>query len=303
MRIFLLILTAIIWGSTFFIIKDTVATVNEYYLVFVRTAIAALVMLVYLFFKDKKSLLNRTTLLRGMVLGILLAITYISQTIGLKYTSSGHSAFITGAGVIIIPLLMFIFYKRKLNLLELAILLVVLIGLYFLTYDSETTLDVGDLITLITAFSLAWHLILSGKYVKKTAVISLIAYQFLFASVLSFILFAATQPISFKLSGNETTALLYLGFIGTLFCYFVSVWAQKKVETVTVAIIFTLEPVFAAAFAWAFASEALNLKEITGGLIILAGIIAFQLVSNRVVGRGKSEVVVTQRYSEEHGDT
>ncbi|MCK5823514.1 MAG: DMT family transporter [Bacteroidales bacterium] len=281
MKIFLLILTAIIWGSTFFIIKDTVITVNEYYIVFIRTFIAAVSMLVFVFFKNKKALFNYKNLLRGMVLGFLLAITYISQTIGLKFTSSGHSAFITGAGVVIVPMLLFLFFKRKLKIKELIILFVVFIGLYLLAYDSETALNIGDLITLITSFSLAWHLILSGRYVKKTEVFSLIAYQFLFASIFSLLLYLNTHEVSFKLSGNETISLLYLGFIGTLFCYFVSVWAQKQVDTVTVALIFTLEPVFASLFAWIFASELLNLKEITGGLIILGGIAAFQLISNR----------------------
>jgi len=280
MRIFLLILTSIIWGSTFFIIKDTVTTVNEYYIVFIRTFIAAVSMLVFIFFKDKKSLLNQKTLLRGMVLGALLATTYISQTIGLKYTSSGHSAFITSAGVILVPFLLFMFFKRILKFHETIILLVVMIGLYLLTYDRETILNIGDLITLITAFSLAWHLILSGKYVKNSEVLALIAYQFLFASVFSLFIYITTQPVSFALSNSESLALAYLGFIGTLFCYFVSVWAQKEVDTVTVAILFTLEPVFAALFAWLFASETLILKEITGGVLILAGIIAFQLLSN-----------------------
>lgn len=281
MKIFLLILTAIIWGSTFFIIKDTVTTVNEFYLVFIRTFIAALSMLLFVFFKDKKTLLNSKTIIRGMILGFLLATTYISQTIGLKYTSSGHSAFITSSAVVIVPTLLFAFYKRKLKIQEIIILFVVLIGLALLTYDRETALNVGDLITLITAFSLACHLILSGKFVKKTEVFPLIAYQFLFASIFSFLLYVITQPVSFSLSGKESIALLYLGFVGTLFCYFVSVWAQKKVDTVTVAIIFTLEPVFAAAFAWIFASEVLNFKEITGGLIIIGGIVVFQSISKK----------------------
>lgn len=281
MRIFLLVLTSIIWGSTFFIIKDTVTTVNEYYIVFIRTFIAAISMLVFIFFKDKKSLLNHKTLFRGMILGALLATTYISQTIGLKYTSSGHSAFITSAGVIIVPILLFLFFKRILKTQEIIILFIVTMGLYFLTYDSATILNIGDLITLITAFSLAWHLILSGKYVKNSEVLALIGYQLLFAAIFSFILYVSTQTVSFALSTNESLALVYLGFIGTLFCYFVSVWAQKQVDTVTVALIFTLEPVFAALFAWFFASETLNFKEITGGILILAGIVAFQLLSNR----------------------
>lgn len=281
MKYFLLVLTTVIWGSTFFIIKDTVATVNEYYLVFIRTFIAAVSMLTFVYFKDKKALLNRTNLLRGMVLGFLLATTYISQTIGLKYTSSGHSAFITGAGVVIIPILLFVFFKRKLKFMEIIILLVVFLGLYLLAYDSQTALNIGDLITLITSFSLAWHLILAGRYVQKTEVFSLIGYQFLFAAILSFVLYVSTQPVSFALSGDETITMLYLGFIGTLFCYFVSVWAQKNVDTVSVALIFTLEPVFAALFAWIFASELLSWREISGGLVILGGIVAFQLISNR----------------------
>lgn len=281
MKIFLLILNAIIWGSTFFIIKDTVVTVNEYYLVFIRSFIAAVAMLAFIYVRNKRALLNFDNLWKGMVLGLLLATTYISQTIGLKYTSSGHSAFITGTGVVIVPLLLFVFFRRKLKLLEVIILSVVLAGLYLLTYDSNTALNRGDLLTLITAFSLAWHLILAGRYVKTTEVFALIGYQFLFASLASLALYVTTQPVDFSLAPNELYALIYLGFIGTLFCYFVAVWAQKHVDTVTVALIFTLEPVFAALFAWLFASESYNLKEIGGGIIILAGIVAFQWFSNR----------------------
>ncbi len=291
MKISLLILNSIIWGSTFFIVKDTVTTVNEYYLVFVRTFIAAVSMLLFLYFKDKKTLLNYKTILKGMVLGFLLATTYISQTIGLKYTSSGHSAFITGAGVVIVPMLMFVFFKRKLKMLEIVILFVVFIGLYLLTYDGGTALNIGDLITLITAFSLAWHLILAGKYVKKTEVLSLVGFQFLFASVFSFLLYITTQPVTFLISTNAAFALLYLGLVGTLFCYFVSVWAQRHIDTVTVALIFTLEPVFAALFAWIFAAERFSIKEITGGFIILGGIVFFQLIANRRKKQGKAILI------------
>jgi drug/metabolite transporter (DMT)-like permease len=87
--------------------------------------------------------------------------------------------------------------------------------------------------------------------------------------------------------------LLYLGFVGTLFCYFVSIWAQKHVDTVTVALIFTLEPVFAALFAWIFASESFSLKEMTGGFIILGGIVFFQLIANRKKKTGKSGLCKT----------
>lgn len=286
MKIFLLVLTAIIWGSTFFIIKDTVATVNEYYIVFLRTFLAAMTMLVFVYFKNRKALFDLKTFLKGMVLGVLLATTYISQTIGLKYTSSGHSAFITSAGVIIVPVLLYFFFKRRMQLSEAIIFIMVFAGLYLLTYDSKTALNTGDLITSLTAFSLAWHLILSGRYAKNSEVFALIAWQFLFAAMMSLILYLFSHPQSLSLTSSETIALLYLGFIGTLFCYFVSVWAQQKVDTITVALIFTLEPVFAAFFAWLFAAEMLQVREIVGGMIILLGIVAFQLFS-----RGRKKVI------------
>lgn len=286
MKIFLLVLTAIIWGSTFFIIKDTVATVNEYYIVFLRTFLAAMTMLVFVYFKNRKALFDLKTFLKGMVLGVLLATTYISQTIGLKYTSSGHSAFITSAGVIIVPVLLYFFFKRRMQLSEAIIFIMVFAGLYLLTYDSKTALNTGDLITSLTAFSLAWHLILSGRYAKNSEVFALIAWQFLFAAMMSLILYLFSHPQSLSLTSSETIALLYLGFIGTLFCYFVSVWAQQKVDTITVALIFTLEPVFAAFFAWLFAAEMLQMREIVGGMIILLGIVAFQLFS-----RGRKKVI------------
>lgn len=105
----------------------------------------------------------------------------------------------------------------------------------------------------------------------------------MFASLFSLVIYITTQPISFAISQTDTISLLYLGFIGTLFCYFVTVWAQKHVDTITVALIFTLEPVFAALFAWIFADELLSSREITGGLIILVGIIVFQVISNKKI--------------------
>ena len=293
MKIFLLVLTTIIWGTTFFVIKDTVNTVNEYYIVFIRTFIAAVLMLVFIYFKDKRSLLNRKTIIRGAVLGVLLGVVYISQTIGLKYTSSGHSAFITGTGVIFIPVLLFFMYKRRFKLGEIIALVVIISGLYLLTYDSGTAINIGDLITLITAISLAWHLVLAGKYVQTSEVLSLVAYQFLFASLVSLALYFTEQEITFGLTMDESWALLYLGFAGTLFCYFVSVWAQKDIDTLTVALIFTLEPVFAALFAWLFASEILNPRELIGAFVILLGIVSFQVFSNRKarIDRAKSQLI------------
>lgn len=285
MKNFLLILVAIVWGSTFFIIKDTVVSVPPFYIVLGRMLMASIPMLVFMFFKNRRSLLNKKAIINGSILGLLLTITYVSQTIGLQYTSSGHSAFITGIAVVLVPILLVIIYRQSIKKTETISILVVILGLFLLTYDFDTHFNKGDLITLITAFSLAFHIILSGRFVKTTESLSLITYQFVSGTVFCAIgsLFVAYDSgfEGIVMSSESLMAIMYLGTFGTLFCYFVSVWVQKYESSVKVALVFSLEPVFAALFAYIFVSEILSFKEIIGTLLILVGVILYQVLKSR----------------------
>lgn len=277
---FWLILTTVIWGSTFFIVKDTVEDVNEYYLVFIRNILAAIPMLVFSFIKDRENIFSKKAILQGMLMGFLLSSTYISQTIGLKFTSSGHSAFITGSAVVFVPFVLFFFFRQTLKLNNLISIFVVFAGLFMLTYDFDTSINKGDLFTLITVASYTLHIVLAGKFVQKTPFLPLISYQFLFASIfcLPGMLLSDFSPGNIQL--ESVTALVYLGLVGTLFCYFVSVWAQKYVSSIKVALIFALEPVFAAIFAYFADGETLSAKEILGALLIIAGVILYNKLEN-----------------------
>ncbi|NPD45597.1 MULTISPECIES: DMT family transporter [unclassified Lentimicrobium] len=285
MKNFLLVLVAIVWGSTFFIIKDTVASVHPFYIVLGRMLMASIPMLLFVFFKNRKSLWNKKAIINGSILGLLLTTTYISQTIGLQYTSSGHSAFITGIAVVLVPILLVLIYRQKIKNPEVVSILIVMIGLFLLTYDLDTHFNKGDLITLITSFSLAFHIILSGRFVKTTDSLSLITYQFVSGSVICAIgSFFVAYHSGFEgviMSSESLMAIMYLGAFGTLFCYFVSVWVQKYESSVKVALIFSLEPVFAALFAFIFVNEVLSFKEIIGTIFILLGVLMYQVLKSR----------------------
>lgn len=277
MYTFILLLVALVWGSTFFIIKDTVSSVNEYFIVFGRTFIAAVVMIVVLFVKNRKAFFHREAIIKGGILGILLALTYISQTIGLKYTSAGHSAFITGAAVVVVPLILFLFFKHRLNKIDVFSVGVVFIGLFLLTYNSDLKINIGDIITLITMVSFALNLVLAGRYVKNSEVLAIVTYQFITASIISGIAYLLSDTAPLILSEKSVWAILYLGFLGTLFCYFITVWIQKYVNTLKLAVVFSFEPIFAAILAYIMISEVLSLKEIIGAFIIILGVITFQV--------------------------
>ncbi len=281
MKTFWLILVTIVWGSTFLIVKDTIGTVNEYLIVFIRSALAFTVMFIFQLFKDWRKLFDKKGFIYGSVMGILMAITYGAQTIGLKYTSTGHSAFITSSAVILVPFILFFLYKEKLVKIDMIAVLIVFVGLFLLTYDFETSMNIGDIITIITALSYAFHVVFAGRFVKKADTMTLVTYQFFAAAVVGLVAFLFTNNETVVISTKAWSSLIYLGLIGTLFCYFVTVWVQKYVSSLKVAIIFSLEPVFAAIFGYFIIHEILNPKELTGATFILAGVIVHSIMKNK----------------------
>lgn len=282
MRTFWLILVTIVWGSTFFIIKDTVTTVNEYMIVFIRSVQAFGALFIFMLFTKPKQILDKKAFLRGTALGFFLAISYTAQTIGLKYTSTGHSAFITSSAVVIVPFILFFFFKIKIVLIDWVAILLVFIGLFFLTYDTGTSINRGDVITLFSAFAGATHLVLAGRFIQKTATIPLISYQFLGTTLFSLIAWLVTDQSPVVISPKAWISLIYLGLFGTLFCFFIVVWVQKYVSSLKTAIILSLEPVFAALFGYFVIQEILTAKELSGSAIILIGIIVHSIFKNKI---------------------
>lgn len=283
MKIFWLILVTIVWGSTFLIVKDTVSTVNEYLIVFIRSGLAFLAMFFFQLFTDRKKLWNKKAFFYGSIMGMLMAITYGAQTIGLKYTSTGHSAFITSSAVILVPFILFFLFKNELLRIDIIAVIIVSAGLFLLTYDFETDINIGDLITIITAVSYAFHVVLAGQFVKKSGATTMVTYQFLAAAIVGLFMFTVTDHEVVTISTKAWYSLLYLGLVGTLFCYFITVWIMNYVSALKVAIIFSLEPVFAAIFGYYFIHEILNFKELAGAFFILAGVIVHSVLKNKKV--------------------
>lgn len=278
----LLLLVTLVWGSTFVIIKGVIQEVNEFFLVFARCLTASIPMVVFLLFKDKKALIHFPSILRGSVLGGLLGVIYTSQVIGLHYTTTGHSAFITGIAVILVPVFLFLFWKQKFGSFEILAILIVFSGVFLLTFTSGEKINNGDIITLLTAITCAFHFILAGKFLAKSEVLALITYQFISATLVTLLAFMIFDNNWNVLSENAVYSILYLGLLGTLFCYFVYVWAQKFVSPMFIVLTFSLEPIFASIFGYWFLNEIMSLKEMTGAAFIISGIAFYKYKQNKV---------------------
>lgn len=280
----MLMLATVIWGSTFAVVKDTLNSVNEYYLIFIRSIIAAIPLLIFTLIKNPQSLFNKEIVRKGAIIGIALGLTYGFQNLGMLYTSAGNSAFIMASNVIFVPVFLAIFYKNRFNGKSIISISVVVFGLGLLTYRDGTKLNPGDLLTLVAAAITALHIIWTGRFVKNSDLLALVTYQFVFSALLAFVASLIFSPESFTMSYSmeSWTAMIYLGALGSLFCYFITVWAQKSLSYVTVTLIFSLEPVFASVFSYFILGEVLETKQLFGATLILMGILFFEVPFKKI---------------------
>lgn len=277
-----LCLANIVWGSTFVVVKESVAQVDTFVISAFRCLSAAIVLGAYIYWKDRSVFKSQIDIKNGFVLGLILASIYVSQAFALNFTSSAHSAFITVSSTILTPVVLVMFFKTKETAKGWLFILLSFVGIYLLTFkpgSSEINSDIvfGDLITFAAALVCALQLIYSGKFVQKGSFLALIFYQFLFGGLLSLAGSFLSPSAVWSFPNDSIYYLLYLGLLGTLYCYFVTVWAQKFVSTIATAMIFAMEPIFAGTFSYLWFGEELGVKELTGATLILISVIFYQI--------------------------
>ena len=273
----------LVWGTTFVVVKDSSTLIDPFLLSFFRNFIAAISLFGYIILKRKTGILKEVkTIIYGCILGILLAAIYIIQTVGLLYTSSNHSAFISCSAIVMVPIILYFIGWQKFITQQVLSIIIVSAGLINLTYPSEAaSFNLGDILTFVAAIICAFHLIYAGHYVRKVNFLSLIFYQFFSAAIFSALglfihaSFINNTPILFHPESIKN--VLYLSLIGTLFCYFITVWGQKKVSTMYTALIFSLEPIFASITSYFVLGEYFSTKEFMGATLIFTGIIYYSL--------------------------
>lgn len=265
-----LVYASAIWGSTFIMVKSSLAALDPVALVAYRFLFAALLMGVYLAWRRKPLFSN---FIPGLVLGIVLLFLYIPQTIGLKYTTAANSGFITGLFVAFVPPLSILIPKEKPRLDQWVAVSVSLVGLWLVT-GGVKAVNIGDLITLAAAFTYTLHIMLTDRYAQGMEDNQQFVFQqFLVVGVFS-LLAAVLLDLPLTIPDlNSAGVILFLGLFPTLSAYLIQIKAQAISSPLKVALIFALEPVFAAIFAWTLGGETFHPLNALGGLLIFAAVI------------------------------
>lgn len=272
-----LLLATVIWGTTFIIVKLIVDDVNPVAVNAWRFLIAAVVMWLVLRFKRLPVLENWRY---GLVLGVILWVIFHTQTIGLKYTSATNAALLTGLFVLFTPLLGRILFKHRFGVARVLACIVAMIGLWLLTGGLKD-FNVGDLLNIVTALAVAFQILYVDRYAKRIE--NRLALNFQQLAIVSALSFLSALIFDDSLTVLQNDAWLVLGYLAvfaTVLTLSIQLVAQRYTSPLKTTLIFSLEPVFAALFAWWWGGEVLTPVKMMGGVLIILATACSELPVN-----------------------
>jgi len=271
-----LLVVAFFWGLTFVTVKEAIEFIPPFSFLFCRFSIAFLLLLLISIKKLKN--MNLKTLKSGFFIGIFLFLGYAFQTVGLKYTTPANAGFITGLSVVIVPFLSSVILKAKPGRNVIIGIILATIGLLFLSFQ-EFKISYGDFLILLCALSFAMHIILVGKYSPKMDTFLITTVQI--GTVALFSLFFSFTESSFEFNIVILEALIITAIFATVLAFLIQNAAQKHVSPTHTALIFAMEPVFAAVCSYIIISEVFTIRKIIGCLFILLGMIIAEIKINQ----------------------
>lgn len=287
-----LLFNTLIWGGTFALIKNAFTDVSPLLFLGLRFGLATLIFLPFVYSQLRTT--NKKTLIAGAILGIFYFSGFAMQTLGLNLTSATKSGFITGTFVIFIPILQLIIERRKPKWFNLLSVILVLFGLIMLSSKGDNALDfikqlgsdfnLGDLLTLICALLFAFQVVYVDVFTKKYDYLPMVFVQLLITGLGGFMfsyIFSITslEEVRFTFNTNVVSAILYTSIFASIIATIIQLKYQKTVSPTKAGIIFSIEPIFAAVFAYFLLSEKISNFGLVGCVLIFIGLIVSELFS------------------------
>jgi drug/metabolite transporter (DMT)-like permease len=278
--VFLIVIT-LIWGSTFVVVKETLATLSPALLLALRFSVAAL-LLVWV-------PLPRSVWRAGLILGGLSFVGFATQTVGMTMTTASKAAFITGFSVVLTPLVSALWFRLRVPARAYLAALTALAGLGLMTLTGPVGVSAGDFWVLATALAYALYIVYTGEVAQRHGALALSAAQLWPMAALAWVWawpqVGELQEVTF----GAGLSVVYLAAIATALVAVMQIAAQRVVAAHVAALVFVLEPVFAAGFAYLLLGESLGLWGWVGGALVGAAM----LLSELKLGKGRTPAHAT----------
>lgn len=269
----LLALITLIWGSTFLIVKNAVSLSGPFTYLTLSYGVGSLTLA--LIFHKRLRHITRTELLSGLVLGMILFTAYALQTTGLQYTTVSKAGFITGLYVPLVPVFAYLLLRQKPTQGAIVGFVLSLTGLFLLSFNDKFyfVFGFGEILILGAAIAFALHVVNVSKFAPKVDGINLAIVQLTLISLLSCI----ATPIAHEPFVMPPLvvwgSVLFMGVVDVAFTLSAMIWVQQLVSGTRAALIYALEPMWAALFGFVLVGDKLSLLAYIGCGFILAGMI------------------------------
>jgi len=265
-----------IWGSTFTVVKQSLEHVSPILFVALRFWVATVVLFACM--PGQIRAVSKKTFRQGLVLSLVVLGGFVLQTLGLRSTDPSLSAFITSLSVLLVPLLGFLIFHHRPRPQTLAGVILATVGLFLLlAHMSELTLRKGDVLTLICAAMFGFQILFLGHFVRTSDYRQLLLLQMAGTAIFCSLAVPVFEKPFIVWNASVTFSLFITGVLATAFALYVQARAQRLTTANHAALIFSLEPFFAALFAFWILGQVLTVREWVGGILVLAGILVSEL--------------------------
>lgn len=306
----LLVAVAAVWGWTFVMVKDAVTLYPTLQFLALRFSLAACVVGLVVgagrLKRRRRAAVRgrsgsasigrsfRGALGGGAVMGLALGAGYVFQTLGLERTTASNAGFITGLMVVLVPVLQGLVWRTWIRGGALAGALLAAAGLYLLSGGAGELRLLGDGLVFLCAISFAAHILLTSAHAEGQDASVLTFVQLAMVAVMTAVLAGVgaltglSPALALPREPSVLFSLVVTGVLASALAFYIQTFAQIHAPPTRTAIILTMEPVFAGVFGYLLADERLGVTGWIGAGLILAGMVASELVSARSLGRRSS---------------
>lgn len=260
-----LLAVAAAWGAAFVVMKPAIErqSVNSFLATRFVVAVAVMILL-------RPSVLqkfNKEMILKGSLAGFFLGTGYIFQTLGLARTGAAITGFVTGLYVVLTPLIAAVFLKEKIKAFTWFCVVLATIGLALLSLRGWSV-GIGEALVFVSAIAFAAHIVTLSKWSLGFDAYALTIVQLSICALLTGVI-SIGQGYEKPTDSGVWGVVIFTAVIATAVAFIVQTWSQAHMSSTKVAVILTMEVVFAALFAVAFGGESLTLQVSIGGAMVL----------------------------------
>lgn len=267
---FLLFTAAFVWGSSYGFMKLGAETMPPISIAALRCLFAFFLLLPFFMKRIRKT--DRDILKYSAITGFLIAGVFIGVIYGVIGTSASTAGFLISTSVIMVPILHGLYIRKMPSLPIMAGTAIVTAGLFILNGVTSITLDKGFVLCLLAAFLYALDILFTNTFVSKVDSLLLGIWQMGFAGLMAGAASLLLETPRLPSTLPEWSAILGLAVFSSAYGFTVQAGAQEYTTPERAGFIFSLEPAFAAIFAYFFLGENMGIGELTGAAFILLGV-------------------------------